>query len=147
MKECTYCGRENKDEAAYCFECGTGFPVPDTGPDVCEPKESRIPISLRARVGLWIVAWITIATVMTILNPHYLRFVWFWPAGLIFLWPIPLEGGGILIVGWLCYVALTVWGLCSRYRARYLFVYGVLCVSLIANGAGCHWLAHQDFGQ
>ena len=37
MKPCSYCGRENADEAVYCSECGTEFaqagePAP-AGPD------------------------------------------------------------------------------------------------------------------
>src|SRR5262245_59279262 len=28
MKKCTYCGRENQDEAAHCAECGTEEFVP-----------------------------------------------------------------------------------------------------------------------
>lgn len=29
MKKCTYCGRENDDEALACRECGTEFKSPD----------------------------------------------------------------------------------------------------------------------
>ena len=25
MKTCSYCGRENADDATFCRECGTGF--------------------------------------------------------------------------------------------------------------------------
>jgi hypothetical protein len=27
VKACSYCGRDNKDEARHCFECGTEFPL------------------------------------------------------------------------------------------------------------------------
>src|SRR5438093_8715036 len=30
MKPCLYCGRENRDDAACCVECGTGLHVPAT---------------------------------------------------------------------------------------------------------------------
>jgi hypothetical protein len=33
MKNCAYCGRENKDDAAQCGECGTPF--------VTEPRDSQ----------------------------------------------------------------------------------------------------------
>ena len=38
MKKCSYCGRENSDEAVHYRECGTPFPEP---PAVAEPARPR----------------------------------------------------------------------------------------------------------
>lgn len=38
MKKCSYCGRQNSDEAVHCPECGTPFPEPS---DVAEPARPR----------------------------------------------------------------------------------------------------------
>jgi hypothetical protein len=44
MKLCTYCGRENRDDATHCRECGTAFSVPEREASVetvkIEPSES-----------------------------------------------------------------------------------------------------------
>jgi hypothetical protein len=50
MKKCSYCGRENEDNAAHCFECGTDFvqntlPPPARGPDLARPKYQIRPLS------------------------------------------------------------------------------------------------------
>ena len=37
MKTCTYCGRENEDQATKCLECGTEF-VPDSASTEHAPK-------------------------------------------------------------------------------------------------------------
>jgi Putative prokaryotic signal transducing protein len=43
MKKCSYCGRENSDEASHCFECGTEFdpiapPPPPRQPEPAGPR-------------------------------------------------------------------------------------------------------------
>src|ERR1043165_9512190 len=46
MKTCDYCGRENSDDAAYCFGCGTGFIV---SPKPLPSSERQHLISLEER--------------------------------------------------------------------------------------------------
>lgn len=46
MKACSYCGRENSDDAVYCRECGTEFekpkaPTPPTSAPHDEPSGPR----------------------------------------------------------------------------------------------------------
>ena len=41
MKKCSYCGRENEDSAAYCFECGTEFAQVSSAQPAPEPKPAR----------------------------------------------------------------------------------------------------------
>jgi len=50
MKKCGYCGRENDEDAAYCFECGTEFasisaPPLSTGPEPTRPRYHIPPLS------------------------------------------------------------------------------------------------------
>jgi hypothetical protein len=40
MKTCTYCGRENEDQATKCQECGTEI-VPDSASTANTPNESH----------------------------------------------------------------------------------------------------------
>jgi Putative prokaryotic signal transducing protein/zinc-ribbon domain len=38
MKKCTYCGKENSDEALHCSECGTEFKSPTSVDTPAEPE-------------------------------------------------------------------------------------------------------------
>lgn len=40
MKICDYCGRENADEAAHCWECGTRF---ETAQEDSPPPSTKLP--------------------------------------------------------------------------------------------------------
>ena len=39
MKKCSYCGRENSDEAVHCRECGTEFVVPSVEAEPAQPRD------------------------------------------------------------------------------------------------------------
>jgi hypothetical protein len=100
-------------------------------------------IALRWRITLWAAAWVvaTIATVGTGLG--YLLYAWMFPSGLVILfapkdWDPPISETIILILGWAIYVGLTIYGLLQNRRVRYFVVFGILCVLLALNVAGCH---------
>jgi hypothetical protein len=38
VKKCSYCGRENSDEAVHCRECGTELVVPSAGAAPVRPR-------------------------------------------------------------------------------------------------------------
>jgi hypothetical protein len=40
VKKCSYCGRENSDEAAHCRECGTEFVVPSVDAAPARPRDT-----------------------------------------------------------------------------------------------------------
>ena len=39
MKKCSYCGRENTNEAVHCAECGTAFPTPPANAPPTPPRD------------------------------------------------------------------------------------------------------------
>jgi hypothetical protein len=39
MKKCSYCGRENTDEAVHCAGCGTAFPTPPAAAPTRTPRD------------------------------------------------------------------------------------------------------------
>ena len=45
MKNCTYCGRENADEANFCLECGTEFTAEEPRPAADEGSMNLVTIS------------------------------------------------------------------------------------------------------
>lgn len=52
MKSCAYCGRENADEAANCFECGTLFSVEEEARDNLKGAGSSWTHNLSLRMAL-----------------------------------------------------------------------------------------------
>lgn len=65
MKTCTYCGRENADDAAHCSECGTPFVTASTEPKICmedHPQVSRRAVAeSRMLVGaLWFIGGVLV---------------------------------------------------------------------------------------
>ena len=39
MKKCSYCGRDNSDDAVHCRECGTEFVTPAAETEPAQPRE------------------------------------------------------------------------------------------------------------
>lgn len=155
MRKCEYCGQEIDDEAARCAGCGTQFLIsttflrktnPRTGPRL-EPPKPQVPISARRRVAMWVLAWLAAAITMAytewtfaVLQPIL---IFLFPAGLFFLLGGVL-GHFTLPAGWIYYLGLTLAALRSKPRARYYVFYAALCISLVLNCAGCHWLFQQN---
>jgi len=150
MKRCSYCGRENQDEAVHCFECGTGFV---TASAVAEVAEAKLPdqIPFRTRWILWAVAWAITAILLTIDVPGVWQAFWLFPlcAPVSYLLGNIVTAGDdwtlIISCGWLYYILLTVWGLCTPRRIVYFIIYTILCISLAVNVAGCHSVLHMKF--
>ena len=111
------------------------------------PKEPP-QISLRWRIGLWILAWV-IATIATIEGGFaLLLYCWMFPYGLLALftpknWDPPINEVVILVTAWALYVGLTIFGLLQKKRVRYFIAFGILCVLLALNVVGCHVLINQ----
>jgi len=100
-------------------------------------------ISLRWRISLWILAWVIAAIATVEGGIALLIYSWMFPSGLLALftpkdWDPPVSEVVILIFGWLLYVGLTVFGLLQKRRIRYFITFGILCVLLALNVAGCH---------
>lgn len=122
------------------------------------PKTALQPsgeISLRRKVWLWAIAWGTAAIVMTIGAPGCWLFFWDFP---LFIPPAVLAARlvhpdigsgvawyGVMAIGWLYYVLLSIWGLRLARRRVFYWAFIVLCVSLLLNCAGCQAMLHADW--
>jgi hypothetical protein len=60
MKKCSYCGRDNTDEAANCHECGTEFerpaepPPPEPAPEPARPEYEFAALSAAGQQQDWV---------------------------------------------------------------------------------------------
>ena len=153
MIKCSYCGRENVDDAVQCRECGTRLvPEPPPGPKSTTTELSEV--SMRRKVLYWILAW---AAAGFLLVPPFALFASGGISGLLFaIGMFPLGLLGLVIhpeaeidteilcsVGWLIYFSLTTFGLKQKRRVYYFVLYAVLCGLLALNVGGCYFaLAH-----
>ncbi len=109
-------------------------------------------ISWRSKVGLLIIAWGTAAVAMTVAEPICWRSLWFFP---FYTPPVILAGWmglpqlrnvavwhGVLAIGWLYYVVLSLWALRVVRRRVFYWAFAILCVSLVLNCAGCRAAFH-----
>jgi hypothetical protein len=144
MIKCPYCGRENVAEAVRCFECGTSLVPEAAKPELPEPQ---IPISFRAKLRWWAIAWAATATIMTVSAPNCWTFFWlfpvFFPFGFFLLGVFGLDDTRLIILGWLYYVVLSVWGLSAKHRHVFFWIFTFLCISLLLNCVGCHAILHM----
>jgi hypothetical protein len=105
--------------------------------------ETSKTISLRWRIGLWVMAWVVAAMATVEGGFELLIYGYMFPAGLWTLftpkdWNPPISETILLILGWVMYAGLTVLGLLQKRRSRYFIVFGILCGLLILNVVGCH---------
>jgi hypothetical protein len=120
-----------------------------------------IEISRRLRARLLLVAW-AVALLIPDLSraTHDVRYalfavVWVWafPTGVsYFLFPddalLEFTPGivGLLLI-WLCYLGLTLLAFRQHRSLRYFLVYGLLCVLLLLNAAGCAMMMEHRVGR
>lgn len=99
-------------------------------------------------LGAWLVAGIATVIPDPGITPLAILFAWMFPFGVFRLVFSPdTDFGGfdliILIGGWLIYGYLTVLALSQNRRARFVFVYAILCVLLVLTAAGCNKMLHD----
>jgi len=123
--------------------------APDPLSHAAESTAPQFPtISKSRRLGLWLLAW-AIAAVATV-APAFPLVILFWmfPVGLAAPfgaanWSSAEASYGVMIIGWLFYVALSIYALRQRKRIRYFWAYTILLVFLAFNVAGCRYeIAH-----
>jgi hypothetical protein len=102
------------------------------------------------RLGLMLVAWV-IALLATAI-PRLLVVVApvVFPVGLIWVlfptcrsWPIlndPLNDPSASYLGWGFYMALSIILILQQKRRRFFAIYALLCVLLLLNVIGCHFM-------
>lgn len=131
----------------------------DSKPLVNEAAE----IPMRRRIKLWLLAWavafLAVPVVPVVLYRQFflvavwfqLIYCWTFPGGLFGMWfaaPPPSErhfGVWAILIGWLLYLALTVFGLRQKRRQAYFITYTVLCVLLATNVVGCQSCTWRGF--
>ena len=102
-------------------------------------------ISRRAKIWLWLAAWIIAALATAIPDPRVLLFAFLFPTGLLEFVP---ENLGILeppdsgylwfLIVCILYIGLTITALLQSRRLWYFILYAVLCAILALNAVGCH---------
>lgn len=104
-------------------------------------------IALSRRCWLWLAAWAVTIGIMAIpFSGDFLKIPWLFPIGfppiMILLHFVTGSDAGyfLVLVGWLFYLALTIYGLRQNKRIRYLATYTILCVCLVLNMGGCYYI-------
>ena len=70
------------------------------------------------------------------------------PVFLLLAYGDPSSNGSVVfgaVVGWLYYLLLTAWSLCTKRRKIFIRVFVVLCISLLLNVAGCESMKHSNW--
>jgi len=144
MKLCSWCGRENTDEATACYECGTSFAAPSTEPEETgwgEPAPARR--TKRALIltawGLALLAMLPIA-VLPFMNPLIVISM---PVGLWGFFTEKETKPWSLIAGWAFYAAVATVLMRAKRRPFFVCLYVVLVLALILNVAGCYKVAEN----
>ena len=106
-------------------------------PDKMEDA-SLIPFENRWKLLLW--AWAIAGLATVLIEIPLLVFFPFFPLGLFSLLHGQEVAPGYLAMGcgWLIYIIITDAALLANKRFVYFGIYGVLCLLLILNVAGCH---------
>ena len=101
----------------------------------------EIPFSYRWKLCL--VAWVIGLVAAGFPNPALIMYLWFFPLGLLEVTGWRFGGqDSEYVVGWFCYTLITVFALMARPRLLYFTLFGVLCILLLLNAAGCqHMMA------
>jgi hypothetical protein len=157
VKKCSYCGRENADEADYCYECGTAF-HPEKEIERCERTASLFgfigrPISPWIKWGLYVIVWSVVAlATITKKNANFLA-IFAFPLGLLSIMPIKVAlmtawfaGLVVAIWGWIFYSLLTVAIARAKRVSVFSLLYILLCVLLAVNVTGCQKLLQTAAG-
>ncbi len=151
--KCSYCGRENTEEAVHCYECGTSFlPEPIVEPRKKEPKP---PILFRWKLCLIGLAWIAAGARLFAIDPNQspeVSLIWFsiaTPFGVLaILFQYMTQWGGEYLhpaAGWLYYAILTFAGLRAERRWSFFLAYAILCASLLFSVVATDVLVHFKF--
>ena len=119
-----------------------GTPASKLGEMSAGPYPTRtrvIHLAIAFAVALLLTAIVT----GTITHPTIAAFfLLYFPEGLFFLQKSPWW---VAAAGWTVYLALSTWLLRTTSTARYRLMFGLLCVLLIINVAGCHY-SSSHFG-
>lgn len=100
-------------------------------------------VSFSRRWKLCLIAWVFGLISAGFPNPGLILYVWFFPLGLLEIAGKQSTGhDSEYLVGWIFYILITASALTSRPRVLYYTLFGVLCILLLLNAAGCqHMMA------
>jgi hypothetical protein len=114
-------------------------------------SESR-QISLRRRSWLCAAAWI-VAIVVVVVEFGWQSLLYFplvtpTAVAVMFIRPAGSDGANLAVAttfGWLYYMLLTFWSLCTNRRSVFVRVFTVLCISILLNLGGCEYMKHAHW--
>ena len=100
-------------------------------------KKSKSEIGRDLRFSLLLIPWMT---VVVLTFPGAFMFPQFFPAGFLRVFRVK-ETDAIdhswVVVGWAVYFLLTAGACLSGQKRNYFIIYGILCILLALNIAGC----------
>ena len=146
MRICSYCGRENPDDTALCSECGTAYHFEKQPTQAAPLKPSQEDVSLRAKWGLYCIAWLAVVLAILAINPAYFFAAHYFPIGLVAMLPkgdqkavMALSMGPIYVgIGWMFYAGLSLILSRTKRKSAFSLVYIFFCILLALNVAGCN---------
>jgi len=157
VKKCSYCGRENADDADYCYECGTAFhPERETRRSEKAGTLFRFvgrPISPWVKWGLYFAAWGAVVLAAINRNNAHLLAILAFPTGLLSIMPFNIAAMAVLLIGWVVvfvgwtiYIVLTIAIGRTKRVSVFSLLYVLFCILLAVNVAGCKKLLETAAG-
>jgi hypothetical protein len=118
------------------------------------------PISLRWKIALVLAAWMITAFAMAVAVRDWQNVFFYFPiytlpaylVNLVFnlaskgLSTIDRSLNASATIGWLYYLALTIGTLAAERRKLFLWLFAILCLSLLINCGGCISVFHSLHG-
>jgi hypothetical protein len=115
--------------------------MPTVSPDNRDKSSASLPLAVR--LSCWLAAWLILFFATLLTNPGGLRYAFFFPIGwAAFLQTSDIQTAligltGWWILGWGCYLTLTIVLFLIRNRYLYFILFLIFCLLLGVNAIGC----------
>ncbi len=109
-----------------------------------QPNSPSLLVKSILCAAAWVVAIIAICLVAGEISPVLLMSPIFTVPGILVLM-LTGEPVSPAIAGWIYYILLTVFVIGAKRIRTFGWLFGILCVSLLLNIAGCESAKHADY--